>query len=694
MVGRLFRLPRQVIYCALFIMPLMLPALAIAQPPSAVAADNPSGPTAPDSRFDGPGVSSNPILDLDIEQLGKTPVVVPSMDIPVTSVTKQESTVGHSAAAIFVITPEMIRRSGATCIPEALRMAPGMEVSQVNSDTWAISCRGFNGVYASKLLVLIDGRAVYNMDYGGVVWNAQDVLLEDIERIEVIRGPGGTLWGANAVNGVINVITKMAQDTQGAYLMAGGGTHEKTLSGARYGGRIGEDLYYRVYTKYFDRGPDFDPNHQVDDAWRQGRVGFRVDWEVDRDKIDTLTVQGDHYVGNMDNSIIPTNPASPTFTTGENLLMRWRHVCGEDSDWSLQMYYDKFMQGFVSATEIDTTYDVEFQYRFPLGDRHKISCGGGFRNVESYFPGGDAFTTYFPSPYFTTNYTNEYIQDEIAIVEDLLTFTLGCKLEQNPYTGLEYQPSARLLWSIDHRHSAWGAVSRAVRTPNRGDEQITITTSPLAPDVYPRLIGNTDLVSEDLIAYEIGYRTQATDKFSWDIAMYYNVYNHLMIADQGTPFGELNPPPPHLVIPLIRANGASGQTYGIELAANYDVTERWRLFGQYTLLQVRTSDPLGFNEGGDPHNQVRLQSSWNFKENLDFDLSARYVDSLTAYDIPSYISMDARLAWRPRKNWELAVVGQNLLQPYHWEFFGNMPASPAYATEVPRGVYGTATWRY
>ena len=294
---------------------------------------------------DGPDRDPEGILNLDIEQLAKTPVVVPSMDIPVTSVTKEASTVGRSAAAVFVITNEMIRRSGATCIPEALRMAPGLEVAQVNSNTWAITARGFNSAYANKMLVLIDGRSVYNPDFSGVFWNMEDVLLEDVERIEVIRGPGGTLWGANAVNGVINVITKNAKDTQGVYLMAGGGSHERMLDAFRYGGQIGEDLHYRVYGKYFDRGPGLDPTGQIGDSWQQGRFGFRADWQPDRDKSNALTIQGDHFVGDTANSIIPMDFSTSERQTGENLLMRWRHVYDEDSDWTLQTYYDKFSRG-------------------------------------------------------------------------------------------------------------------------------------------------------------------------------------------------------------------------------------------------------------------------------------------------------------------------------------------------------------
>lgn len=690
MIGRPYWLPRQVTCWGWLALIAILPASVIAQTDSAVSPNSPteqSAETPPAAAKTG-----SDILNLDIEQLAKVPVRTPSvgfaMDTPVTTVTKQESTVGHSAAAVFVITPEMIRRSGATCIPEALRMAPGLDVAQINSSTWAISCRGFNSAYSNKLLVLIDGRSVYNTDFSGVYWNVQDVLLEDVERIEVVRGPGGTLWGSNAVNGVISIITKKAKDTQGVYASAGGGTQKQTLDGFRYGGKIGEDVNYRVYGKHFEQGPGFDPTGQVDDAWRQGRFGFRADWEPDRDGADLLTIQGDHYVGNSGTGIIPTDPGLPEQQTGENLLVRWRHVYDEQRDWSLQMYYDNASRFCTLQTEVVKTFDIDYQYRFPVNDRHSLTCGTGYRNVESYFPGGDQFTNWYPYPYFTTNYTNQFIQDEITLVDDLLTFTLGIKLEQNPYTGLEYQPSARMLWTPDAKRSGWAAISRAVRTPSRYQEQATITLPPLFDSVYPRVFGQPDARSEAVIAYEVGFREQATEDLSWDIATFYNAYDNLVCTV--TPIQQMD-----VFIPMILTNGPRGETYGVELASNYTVSERWRLYGQYTLFQMHLyPDPTQEIEGGnDPCNQVYVRSAWDLREDLEFDLMARYVDRLVTLEVPSYITMDLRMAWRPRKHIELAVVGQNLLQAYHYEFAGGTVKSPTYATEVPRGVYGTLTWR-
>jgi iron complex outermembrane recepter protein len=691
---------RATVQLRVHLMPLLgilfiVPVAAVAQQPMAVSLDASATQSAADPQAGGAKPDSD-ILNLDIEQLAKTPVTVnvTSMDTPVTSVTKEASTVGRSPAAIFVITPEMIRRSGVTTIPDALRMAPGVEVAQVNSNAWAITARGFNSAYSGKLLVLIDGRSVYNPDFSGVYWDVQDVLLEDVERIEVIRGPGGSLWGANAVNGVINIITKKAKDTQGVYAMAGGGTHERDMEAFRYGGQIGDDLHYRIYGKHFERGPGFDPaDPSADpDAWRQGRFGFRADWEPDRDKTNTLTIQGDHYVGHTANSIIPLDFTTPENQTGDHLLMRWRHLLDEDSDWTLQTYYDMWSRGNSLQMETVKTFDVDFQYRFPLTDRHKITCGADFRNVESCYTGGDQLTNWFAYPYSTTNETSQFIQDEIAVIDDRVVFTLGCKLDENPYTGLEYQPTARLLWAPDHKHSTWGAISRAVRTPARNEEQFAGATGiPVAPDVYPRAFGNSGIESEALMAYEIGYREQTTEQFSWDIAMYYNAYEHLVGV---IPFGAPIPPPPFVILPVMFTNGPSGETYGVELSGNYSVSERWRLYAQYTLMQmhIANSPVLVSNVGSDPHNQLYLRSAWNLREDLEFDLMARYVDSLMAMGVPEYITMDLRLAWRARKHLELAVVGQNLLQDHHQEFQSTL-SSPELSTEVPRGVYGTLTWR-
>lgn len=639
------------------------------------------------------------LLNLDVEQLSQVPVAsasgAQSFETPVTSVTREPSTVGKSPAAVFVITNEMIRRSGVTSIPEALRMAPGLDVAHVNSNTWAISARGFNNVFSNKLLVLIDGRTVYSPVFSGVYWDVQDVLLEDVDRIEVVRGPGGTLWGANAVNGVINIITKKATETQGTFASAGGGTMERSNGAMRYGGQIGEDGYYRVYGKYFDRSPFYDPNGSPQDGWNQGRVGFRSDWNLDRSKSTTLTVQGDHYVGDSGMTAQFASFAPPfsvtragyAHNTGQNVVARLNHARDEDTDWTLQMYYDQFDRGTILNSEKVRTYDVDFQYRFQPVERNHITCGAGYRYINEFCPSEDPLT-YSDIPAQQYSYiVSQFVQDEITLSPDSFKFIIGCKLEENPYTGFEYQPSARLLYTPDETHTVWGAVSRAVRMPSIVDRSL-FTTTPLgnAP-VFLRLLGNEGFQSETLLAYEVGYRTQATERFSWDIATFYNVYGRLA-SGEFLPM----PPGPVVLIPVRFVNDATADTYGAELATHWGVSDHWRLDAQYTFLRefIHGTGTLG-NSGDSPRHQFELRSSWDLREGVDFDMTVRYVDCLATVGVPSYITMDLRLAWRPRKHLELAIVGQDLLQSHHYEY-SSFQASQV--TEVPRSVYGTVTWRY
>ena len=472
------------------------------------------------------------LLNLDIDQLAKTPVVVaraarrwtlPSLPSP-----RKQSTVGRSAAAVFVITNEMIRRSGVTTIPEALRMAPGLDVAQVNSNTWAISSRGFNWTYGNKMLVLIDGRTVYNHDSSGMYWDVQDVVLEDVDRIEVIRGPGGTLWGANAMNGVINIITKNSKDTQGSYRWPAaartnwGWRRPDTAAGSA----TTRPIACMKSISTTDQTPGARSFVPRADQRRLAAGTFRLPG-----RLEAWLRQGrpDHVPGRSLRRAARTTASFPfpasssdplTIVPCPNTSMATICSCGgatsydDDTDWTFQTYYDNYMRSDALQTEIDRTFDVDFQYRFPVGDRHNITCGGGFRNVESYFPGGDQLGNWFPYPNETTNYTNQFVQDEIAIVEDRLTFTIGTKLEQNPYTGLEYQPTARLIWTPDHQHSLWGAISRAVRIPRASREQATISLLPQPADpfpIVPRIYGNDGVVSEAVVAYELGYREQTTD---------------------------------------------------------------------------------------------------------------------------------------------------------------------------------------
>lgn len=532
------------------------------------------------------------------------------------------------------------------------------------------------------------------------------MLLEDIERIEVIRGPGGTLWGANAVNGVINIITKKAKDTQGALVTYGGGNHDRALGGVRCGGAIGENLHYRIYGKHFERAAGFSPNGSAHDDWRQGRVGFRADWEPDRDKSNLLTVQGDHYVGRdgvFGDAAMPVPPYQSILleneeVTGGNILARWTHTYNEDSDWSLQTYFDCAQRALTVSKQNINTFDVEFQHRFPVAQRHKVIWGTRYRQIHDDYA-SDGFSTGFDPPQRTTSLFSMFVQDQITLVEDRLFFTVGSKFEHNDYSGFEYQPSGRVLYTPDKKHSAWAAISRAVRTPSRAEQDgfFTFPPEPLPFDpfrYFARITGNPNYESDNLMAYEIGYRAQPQEQFAYDIALFYNVYENLGGLQPKEPFFD---PYGNLIVPLGFVKGSRGQSYGMEVVGKWAPSDRWRLSASYSFLHMKLLSDPGvepfITAGASPRNQVRFGSSWDLGRNWQFDMAVRYVDNLPSLEVPSYITMDLRLAWQPNKNLELAVIGRNLLDNHHLEFT-ELPRVYFYGTEVERSVFGKATWRY
>ena len=645
--------------------------------------------------------NGNDFLDMDIEQLRKTSVAAPSFDVEVTSVAKHESTVGKSPAAIFVISQEMIRRSGCTSIPDLLRMVPGMDVARMNSHTWAVSCRGFNGKFANKLLVLIDGRSVYNQLYGGVYWDVQDMLLEDIERIEVIRGPGGTLWGSNAVNGVVNIISKKAQNTQGTMVIAGGGNLDNLIDGVRVGGTDGNGLYWRLYGKHFERGNEY-AAAGAHDAWRVGRGGFRLDWDLDNHDTDKLTVLGNYYGGlerQILNDPLPRPPYSQALIdsagiSGANVLAKLSHRFNAESDWKLQAYFDRTFRNDYFLKQQMNTLDVEFQHRFPLGQRHDVVWGLDYRQVHSYLP-ADTFYVQFSPVQRTTNLFSGFVQDEITLIEDRLLFTIGTKLEHNSFSGFEYQPSARLLWAPDEKHAVWAAISRAVRIPSLSEEDDVINIGPISYSPLPaflRFNGSRDLNAEALMAYEIGYRAQTTETFAWDLTGFCNIYENLIGAMANRPFPEQT----YLVLPATFANNMRAQTYGLELNGQWDISKRWQISSSYSLQNISMQNFGGVPnsntfQGYAPRNQAQLQSYWKLNHGFDLNLWLRYVDELAELNVPAYLTMDLRLGWRSGKNVEVALVGQNLFDNHHPEFAGT--SNGFVPDQVRRTVYAQLIWR-
>jgi iron complex outermembrane recepter protein len=635
------------------------------------------------------------------------------MNLEVTSVSKHTQRVSDSAAAVFVITQEDIRRSGAASIPEALRMVPGLQVARIDENKWAIGSRGFNGRFDNKLLVLIDGRSVYTPLFSGVYWNVQDVMLEDVDRIEVIRGPGATLWGANAVDGVINIITKPAQVTQGGLLTAEVGTEERTAESARYGGKVGNNAYYRIYSKYFNWQPSIDATGKTShDGWDAVRGGFRMD--VQPNGPNSLTLQGDLYRSNYNETLtIPSlnPPYSSTFPNdgdynGGNLLGRWNHSFSRSST-SLQMYFDNTNVVDNSLfTDHENVYDIDFQHDIHLGEAQELVWGMGYRSIQD--SNGSSFTVSLQPSHSNLNQFSSFLQDEISLFGRRLNVTIGSKFEHNSFTGFEAQPNIRFLGNISKNQSVWGAVSRAVRTPALTEEGLRLNEAVVPPGAPPffsplpvveAIFGSTQFQSEDLLAYEVGYRLQATKSLSLDIAAFYNDYANLRSAEPGQAFVEGNPIPTDVVQPFVASNKMGGGTYGIEPFVEWKVLPKWRLLGSYSYLQMDISknkdsqDPTPDNPNGQsPRHQFFVQSSIDLPKHFEQDLSLRYVDKLPSLNIPSYYSLDFHLGWRPGTHLELSLVGHDLLNSQHLEFIPEFINTTP--TEVRRTVSGRIAWKF
>ena len=597
-------------------------------------------------------------------------------NLEITTVSKRPERLVDAASAVQVITAEEIRRSGATSLPEALRLAPNLHVAQVDSSRWAISARGFNSTTANKLLVLIDGRSVYTPLFSGVFWDVQNVMLEDVDRIEVISGPGATLWGANAVNGVINVITKSARDTQGALLSGGGGSHLRGFGNARYGGKLGRDSYFRVYGMGFDRDDTKLPSgRDADSSWFMGQGGFRADWLPANGAVGSL--QGNFYGG----EIGQTAPGDVT-VDGQNLVGRLSHPLTNESALTLQLYWDRTQRRIPgSISEVLNTYDIEFQHRLSLGERNRLIWGGGYRFMHDDVKNAAALA--FLPGRRDLHLFSGFAQDEISLLRDQLVLTIGSKFEHNDYSGFEFQPSARLAWMPVANQTVWAAVSRAVRSPSRIDTEFFVPGSP------PFLLrgGGDRFDSETVIAYELGYRTELAQRLGLSISSFYNDYDDIRSVEPiaGAP-GQ-----------FIILNQLSAKTYGVELSLAWQAFDWWRLRSGYTFFKKdidldRSLDiNRGRGEGNDPHHQFLVQSMINLPANLEFDSVLRYVDNLNQRGptVPSYVSLDVRLGWRPTPSWEFAIVGQNLLDNQHPEF-----GAAATRQEIPRSVFGKVTWKF
>ncbi len=638
------------------------------------------------------------------------------MNVDVTSVSNREQKLSKAAAAIFVINQEDIRRSGATNIPDLLRMVPGLDVAQINGSTWAIGARGLNQQFANKLLVMVDGRSVYSPTFSGVFWDTLDLPLFDIERIEVIRGPGGTIWGANAVTGVISIFTKKAAETSGTVLETRGGNLLQGFGMAQYGGSAGKNTAFRVYTNYFNQSHLLDLNGQSGaDGWHRLRSGFRVDSSVSPK--DSLTFEGDLSVGREGEFgfELPsvTSPGFVAVSEEINLANGsfesiWNHKYSGGSDSTLQFSYDQHRRGDPLNPELRNTYDLAFRHDFALGGRQDIVWGLGYRYTADRI--GGSLTVAMNPPNRALQLFDAFLQDEIALVPERLFLTAGIKLEHNDYTGFEAMPSVRAAWSPSDRHMLWAAVSEALRAPSRNDTNLVLNIGsfpgPGGIPVLLRLLGNPNFQDERLIAYEAGYRTMLSKRLSIDLAAYFNDWDKVQTTEPSGSFFETTPPLPHEVQTLLYENLIHGESHGIEITANWKIADWWSISPGFAFAREHFhTDPQSadtqtarFLEGNSPDFPIRLRSHIDLLRNLAWDVSVYFDDALenqgplSSVTIPSYTRLDTGLTWKLGERLSLSVVGQNLLKDDHMEFEdlnGSLQSG-----QIKRSAYAKVTWQF
>ncbi len=620
------------------------------------------------------------------------------MYLEVTSVSKKSQKLSEAPASIYVLTQDDLQRSGANSVPEALRMVPGLSVAQLDANKWAISTRGFNHLYSNKLLVLVDGITVYSPLFSGVHWDAQDLLLENIDRIEVIRGPGATLWGANAMNGVINITTKQTADTLGIQVTQFIGSNDKTITTGRYGGNLGENGHYRVFGKVRDTRANVDSDgNNAADNWEQARAGIRADWEHGQN--DQFTLQFNHYRGrNGETLTIPVNPISftegltKTFedvieTSSTNVLGRWVHSFSDGSELSIQTYIDTQSRADIFEEQRDT-YDIELQHHFPIGTSQEIIWGGGYRLMKSKTNGTNTYA--FDPARRNTKLLNAFINDEINLITEKLTAVLGVKVEKNDFTGKEIQPSARMIWTPTKRQSYWAAVSRAVRTPSLNDSDAVINPGVQTEfgTMLTILRGASNLKSENLMAYELGFRAQPRNDLTFDASLYWHEYKNLQgVTFEGTTFPYVN----------LRFNHKqTGTAKGLDFSFNWQPTVRWKLLAGYSYLDLdlteEGSNTVATQEKESPKQQFQIRSYLDLNHDIQLNTMLYYVSALkirdsviqTNQEVDSYRRVDINIAWQTNKFIKLTTGINNLLQKQHAEF-GSVPFVEA--TKIERSIY-------
>lgn len=639
------------------------------------------------------------LSQMNLEQLSK---------IEVTSVSKKEQKLGDTASAVYVITQEDIRNSGATSLPEVLRMVPGLDVAQINGSRWAVSARGFASQYEDKMLVLIDGRTVVDPLFTGVFWNEQDLMLEDINRIEVIRGPGATLWGSNAVNGVINVITKSSRDTQGALLTAGAGDQQRMFGAVRYGGKLGKSVSYRLYSKYFDDGPAGTISGQpAHDSWRTSSGGFRID--AARSDRNSFVLEGQAFSlasGTDESGVISYTP--PYFSnyidkanySGQNVMGRWIHKSFAGAETTVQASYAHVEQPETGTIVRGNTATLSLQHEMSIGLRHDVVFG-----TEYDFRAANTALT-LPIVWWTPSnpeygVASGFVQDEILFRNGNVRLTAGLRLEHDSFSGFALQPNLRGLWKVNPRNSIWLAYSQSSSSPSPSDTEMQVNIAafpgPTGTQVL-RQVGTPGVDSEKLHAFELGYRVQPVKKVSLDFATFYNYYWNLLGQTLGQPFFESGPPP-RLVLPLVLKNNISGATFGGELTAEWAPFSAVQLRAAYSFMEMDLTErlPSGTNaasllEGQTPRHQLYAASSLKLPQHFSLNSSLRFVDRrMAAPQVPGYTQVDSNLSWRKGDTLEFRAGAKNLLNKEHIEFKTGQSEAP---DAMGRSVYGKVTCHF
>lgn len=638
----------------------------------------------------------NQLKTMSLEELG---------NIEVTTVSKEPEVVWKTPAAIYVITQEDIQRSGARSIPEALRLAPGVEVARITTDEYAIGIRGFNSRLSRSVLVLIDGRTVYTTFTAGTYWETQDTLINDIDRIEVIRGPGGTIWGPNAVNGVINVITKNTKDTQGVLGTAGGGNVEHIFGDARYGSGNGRGFTYRTYVKGFGWAPQYHSDGDNYDNWYSGQGGFRMDW-VSHAR-DSFRLQGDAYGQDFGERVTLTtyNPPANTDASGDatlyggNILWNWTRVQGDGRDFQLAAYYAHDTRNELNFGDIRNTFDVDLLDRFPLF-RQEVSWGLTVRASHGNEVQVISGLTFTP-PRRTDQLYQGFVQDEISLVKNRLSVVAGAKVLKTNYTAVLAEPSARLLFTPAASQTLWAAYTHGLRTPADVERDFNLSSflgyAPNGLPYFARFSANPNFRSEQLNGYELGYRGLEGRHFYVDIAGFYNHYGDLFSEDLiGAPFVETNPAPTHLLLPAQFGNGLVASTTGLEVTPEWRPKPWWRLGGSYSFLDMHVkkgtnSKDIGSSptvQGSSPEYQALIQNGFDLPKSVSTDMQVRYVSALPGIHVPSYWTGDATVQWAASRHIRLTAAGQNLFQPHHVEF----SYDPGPPVGIRRGFYGEITF--